>query len=269
MNISTRITEYSITGGLLWVNGFLFITLLNLQVSEQAISLGHALRLWSEWIRAMTPLTQALAPLSPSLQASIGTLLAALAIVIIFFSGILLDLLSPMFFISFEMLFFQKWLISKNRTWLDRLVADNRDFIEEDYRCFINTKAFNWRRPLAWFERRRCYNKLWTFLFSHIMVFSNAAGLDELMDRVHLWRTSRAISTSMVVLGCLMNFTPLVHVSLDRDTALNIALTAVGVPLVLFAVSALITLGTYSRMCVVLCALAYSTVKKQSAESAG
>lgn len=264
MNISTRITEYSITGGLLWVNVFLFATLLNLQLSGQTISPDHAMRLWGDWIRAMTPLTQSLAGLSPSLQGSIGALLAALAIVVIFFSGILLDLLSPMFFISFEMLFFQKWLISKNRPWLDRLIADNRDFIEEDYHCFINTNAFNWRRPLAWFERRRCYNKLWTFLLSHIMVFSNAAGLDELMDRVHLWRTSRAISTSMVVLGCLMNFTPLVHASFEHDATLNIALTAVGVPLVLFAVSALITLGTYSRMCVVLCALAYVTVKKRS-----
>lgn len=266
MNISTRITEYSITGGLLWVNVFLFATLLNLQLSGQTISPDHAMRLWGDWIRAMTPLTQSLAGLSPSLQGSIGALLAALAIVVIFFSGILLDLLSPMFFISFEMLFFQKWLISKNRPWLDRLIADNRDFIGEDYHCFINTKAFNWRRPLAWFERRRCYNKLWTFLLSHIMVFSNAAGLDELMDRVHLWRTSRAISTSMVVLGCLMNFTPLVHAPFEHDATLNIALTAVGVPLVLFAVSALITLGTYSRMCVVLCALAYATVKKRAIE---
>ena len=98
------------------------------------------------------------------------------------------------------------------------------------------------------------------------MVFSNAAGLDELMDRVHLWRTSRAISTSMVVLGCLMNFTPLVHAPFEHDATLNIALTAVGVPLVLFAVSALITLGTYSRMCAVLCALAYATVKKRATE---
>lgn len=269
MNISTRITEYSITGGLLWVSVFLFATLLNLQLNQQAITLDQAMNLWGEWITAMAPLTEALAGLSSSLQGSISTLLAALAIIVIFFSGIILDLLGPVFFISFEMMFFHKWLVTKNRPWLDRLIADNREFIGEDYRIFIESCNFNWKRPLAWFERRRCYNKLWTFLLSHIMVFSKAAGLDELMDRVHIWRTSRAISASMVVLGCLLNFTPLVHTPENHAATVTFALTSIGVPVVLFAVSALITLGTYSRMCIVLCSLAYATARKQADEGEG
>src|SRR6266571_4505598 len=54
MNISTRITEYSITGGLLWVNVFLFVTLLEL--SEGSINLNAASKVWATWIAAMAPL---------------------------------------------------------------------------------------------------------------------------------------------------------------------------------------------------------------------
>ncbi len=265
MNISTRITEYSITGGLLWVSAFLFATVLNLQMNQDDISMVSVMRLWGEWISAMAPLSTAFEGLSNSLQGSISTLLAALAIIVIFFSGIILDLLGPVFFISIEMMFFHKWLVTKNRPWLDQLIADNREFIGEDYRIFIEDCAFNWKKPFAWFERRRSYNKLWTFMLSQVMVFSKAASLEELMDRVHLWRTSRAISTSMVVLGCLLNFTPLVHTPDNHAATLSFALTSIGVPVVLFAVSALITLGTYSRMSIVLCSLVYTTTQQKSA----
>ncbi len=100
MNISTRITEYSITGGLLWVNVFLFATLVNLPVDQ--ITLNAALQKWVTWFAAMKPLAATLTALPTTLQSSLGTLLGALAIIAIFISGILLDLIAPVFFVRVE-----------------------------------------------------------------------------------------------------------------------------------------------------------------------
>ena len=265
MNISTRITEYSITGGLLWVNVFLFATLFSLSLHQQTITIANALQVWSAWFGALAPLKSGLDALPAPLQGSIGTLLGALGIIVIFFSGILLDLISPVFFVPFELYYFRKWLVSRSRGWLDPLIAANKDFIEKDYGIFVGERLTDWKHPLAWFKQRRCYNKVSSFLLSHVMIHSQAAALDDLMDRVHLWRTSRAISTSMVVLGVLMNFTPLAPLAHGTDNAAQAALVTMGIPLLLFAVSASITIGTYSRMCLSLCALAYATTRQTAA----
>jgi len=87
MNNSTRITEYSITGGLLWVNIFLFTTLINMKIDH--LSIGNVVLVWSGWLDAFTPLKSTLETALPSaLQGSLGTLLGALMIIVIFFSGI-------------------------------------------------------------------------------------------------------------------------------------------------------------------------------------
>lgn len=262
MNISTRITEYSITGGLLWLMVFLFATILNLQYNHDSITIAHATREWSTWITTLAPLTEALAEIPVPLQSSMSTLLGALAIINIFFSGIVLDLIAPLFFGPFEVFFFYKRLISKNRVWLDRLMAANGEFIEEEYRTFLKGRLMNWKHPLAWFDRRHCYNKIFSFMLAHVMIHSQPSAVNELMDRIHLWRTSRAISVSVLVLGCLLNFTPLAPFSITSENVERVIITSVVVPIVLFFISALITLGAYSRMSLSLCALAYTATQK-------
>jgi len=263
MNISTRITEYSITGGLLWLNVFLFVTLLNLPVDQ--ITLNAALQKWVNWFATMKPLAATLTALPTTLQSSLGTLLVALAIIVIFISGILLDLIAPVFFVPVELYFFRKSLVQKNRGWLDRLIAANGEFIAVDYQTFIGGRVIDWKHPFAWFEQRRCFQKISAFLLSHIMVFSQAAALEELMDRIHLWRTSRAISTSMVVLAVLLTFGPLASLSRGLANDPRLWMIAMVIPLLLTLISALITLGTYSRMCLFLCSLTYSTMRRESA----
>src|SRR3569833_2551053 len=157
MNISTRITEYSITGGLLWVNIFLFTTLINKKIDH--LSVGNVVLVWSGWLDAFTPLKSTLETALPSaLQGSLGTLLGALMNIVIFFSGILLDLIAPVFFVPFELYFYRKWLVKKNRVWLDRLIGGHREYIETDYRAFIDGRVLDWKHPLAWFEQRRCFH---------------------------------------------------------------------------------------------------------------
>src|SRR6266496_11831 len=262
MNISTRITEYSITGGLLWVNVFLFATLVNLPVDQ--ITLNAALQKWVTWYAAMKPLAATLTALPTTLQSSLGTLLGALAIIAIFISGILLDLIAPVFFVRVEFYFFRKCLVQKNRGWLDRLIAANGEFIAADYQTFVGGRVIDWKHPFAWFEQRRCFQKISAFLLSHIMVFSQAAALEELMDRIHLWRTSRAISTSMVVVAVLLTFSPLAPLSRGLANDPRLWMIATVIPLLLTLISALITLGTYSRMCLFLCSLTYSTMRRES-----
>ena len=102
MNISTRITEYSITGGLLWVNVILFATFLNLQLNQQNFTVDDMVQVWGVWIGVLAPLKATLDALPAALQGSLGTLLGALSIIVIFLSGIILDLISPVFFVPLE-----------------------------------------------------------------------------------------------------------------------------------------------------------------------
>lgn len=261
MNISTRITEYSITGGLLWVNLFLFATLLHLPLDH--VSLAAASHVWGGWIESLAPLKEALEDALPAaLQNSLGTLLGALMIIVIFFSGIVLDLIGPLFFVPFELYFFRKMLVQKNRSWLDGLMEADGEFIARDYQMFAAGRVVDWRHPFAWFEQRRCYHKISAFLLAHIMACSQSAALEELMDRMHLWRTSRAVSTSTVVLAVLLTFGPLAPLARGFENDPKQWLVATVVPILLTLISAIITLGTYSRMCLFLGSLAYYTTRR-------
>src|SRR3569833_198480 len=97
MNISTRITEYSITGGLLWVNIFLLATMLNLPLDR--LDWRGASLVWSAWIDTLAPLKSIELALPSAQQNSLGTLLCSLVIIVIFISGILLELIGPVFFV--------------------------------------------------------------------------------------------------------------------------------------------------------------------------
>lgn len=265
MKITTRFAEYSITGGLFWLSLFLFATLLQLLIAGTHPTPSNAFMLWGVWLGALQPLATIMNGLPAELQSAIGTVLATLGVILIFLTGILLDLISPIFFTPIETHFFRKWLVNCNHSWLRPLLATHGEFVGEDFTQFASGRLFDWRHPLrCWFTQRHRYNKLRTFMLSYVLMFADSAGIDEFMDTVHLWHTSRALSGAMVTLAFLLNVTPLINYqAVEAQQVETVAMIAIGVPLLLVAISLIVTLGTYSRMCMTMCSLLYITAVKR------
>ena len=99
------------------------------------------------------------------------------------------------------------------------------------------------------------YRNIQSFLFSYVQVFSSMTEM--LTDNMHLWRTSRAISTTLLIVSVEVVF---------FSNLSNQELLVFGV---LFCLSALITLRSYSRLCFNLFSLACVThAKGQRARAA-
>ncbi|HFE37777.1 MAG TPA: hypothetical protein ENK06_05075, partial [Gammaproteobacteria bacterium] len=147
-----RFAEYSMTGGILWTNVFVFATLIYYQpVVDQSIW-GNIFSLWIDWSRTAS---HAFSPLQNSLAfgGSFSSVLTTLGIILIFCSGLLLSLISPLFCVPFEMLVFRRKLIHENNQWLDEIISHYQDFMQSDY---VNFKAM----PIFSFKNfRQCHRQ--------------------------------------------------------------------------------------------------------------
>lgn len=252
MKTSTRFGEYLITGGLLWITLFIYSTILSINLGQHDPDI---IGLWQYWLAPFEQMKALMTMIPTAMQSSVGTLLAALAVIFVFCTGLLLDLLSPIFFTPLEMVFFRRWHLGANRGWLDALIEKNADYIKTDYQTYVEGRLFDWRQPFAIFPQRRAYNKLQSFLLAYIMVVSHAAKLDMLEDQISLWHTSRAISTAMLTLAMLMQITPWSTPSLSLSLTLSI------IPLLLWSLSVFITLAMFSRVGHSICSIVYNTEK--------
>jgi hypothetical protein len=206
MQIGSRFTEYGLTGGFFWICQLLFLT-----YSGQAKTL-------------LSHLSTLQLDVPNEISQIVSTAISALAIIAVFVAGLLLDLLA-VYFRPMEMRVFQQHLV-RNRDWLGRLIADHKSYCEADYeefeRQFSGTSlAKDTRAGLGVFlfwkrERRQQYvaavkrnwglnvaradERLWSFLASYVFVESGSSQLSLMVDQYHLWRTGRAVSTSLVIL---------------------------------------------------------------------
>lgn len=88
--------------------------------------------------------------------------------------------------------------------------------------------------------QRARYTRLHSFICSYLSF--NGASQERLQEHIRLWRTSRAVSTSMIILGVALNY---LHSGGDLAEQ---ALIVLGIPIALFALSALITYTIYTRL---------------------
>src|SRR6266487_6213741 len=116
MQIGSRFTEYGLTGGFFWICQFIL-----LWRSGQTQTLLGKLSTVQNQIPEHHPI-------------AITSLVSALAIIAVFVTGLLLDLLAG-YFRPLEMGVFHKHLV-RNRDWLGRLIADHKGYCEADYKEF-------------------------------------------------------------------------------------------------------------------------------------
>ncbi len=240
------LTEYGVTGGVFLLNLFIFATLLG----QHEITVPNTVAVWQHWAERFVAFA---APLANSnlLEPVLSTVIATLAVILIFCTGLLLELTAPWFFAPLEISAFKRWLARKDYAWVGKLMQLHHPLIEEEYTRFVNDPPSAWRSPQRLLAQRARYARLHSFIFSYLFYNARGANLEQLQEQIRLWRTSRAVSTSMIFLGIALT------VYAPGDNFAAHVFIALGIPIALFAVSALITYTIYTRLCMTLCALLY------------
>jgi hypothetical protein len=240
MNISPRFTEFGMTGAFFLLSQLCIVVLLG-----SSTELTGFLHTWARVLDAYE------GSLPDMLKKSVGSLVTVVGLISIFIAGLILDLIGS-YFALLEMILFNRHL-KHNQIWLNELSEQCQENVREDYRTlrdFFDTSFIV--SPRKFWERihmSRQYKNIQAFLFSYVQVFSSMSEM--LADNMHMWRTSRAISTTLLILAIEVFF---------FSGQSGQVLMAFGV---LFCFSALITLRSYSRLCFNLFSLACVTQEKR------
>lgn len=218
--------------------------------------------------------------LPPAAHPAFSSLLVALAVVSIFFVGLLLDLMGS-FLVIWEAQIFKKHL-DKNEEWFPQFVQENGTYIQSDYeriKADIIGPRESFRRSFAFFrfwkrdawqraygeQRRvwrligalRSFRRLENLLIAHVLAASGASNLDWLGDQLRLCRTSRAISASIVILALEVSWLTLAETSAQPWVGIITQYAAM-------ALSLFVTVRAYSRFCTTLFSLTYAYTSRET-----
>jgi len=261
MNFGARFSEFGMTGAVFWICQILLFT----------IGTGEAAG--EQFLDMLGVFIGTDNGQSPILKSAAGSLLTVFGLIGIFVTGLVLDMIGSIFFMQ-EMRIFGGH-ISRNIDWLSSMAQKCSPAVAKDYQRFqeefdeknISKKTkyarlldprFHYRR----FMLRSRYRHLQTFLLSYIHVYSANGTSDQLTDHVHVWRTSRAISTALFIVAIeVIAFENFTHSpdEIPHDSG-PVTLIIYGT---LFALSAMLTLKSYNRMCFSLFTLSCATNSHQ------
>jgi len=246
MKSLARFAEYSMTGGLLWINIFIFTTLIFYQPTQGQSTIESTFLLWQNWLNVVS---NSLATLDSNsiLRSSFPPILSTLGIILIFCSGLILNLISPLFCVPFELLVFKNKLAHGKNQWLDEVISPYKDFLLDDYLFFIQHPFFSLKNFKQCQQQQHRYNKIYLFLISYLYTNSSAVQLEMVAENIRVWRISRALTTSLIVLCVLLTFLVITDSGSVQASHDAIAL-AIIIPLVLFSFSIIITTTMFSRL---------------------
>lgn len=279
-----RFAEYGITGGLMWFLVFLFFSI------NQADDLTpkSVLNLWSEEIALINAqfqtsevesrlnvsvsengtLERNLVPTSAGesfldMKTTISGLLSALAIVLVFCTGLLLDLIAPSWCGTFELIYLKHRLRKKRHAWLNDLLEMHHDFLQNSYSQLADTHIRAWVLPKNWKKDRAAYNCLRDFLFGYLYVNAGQTQQGPLLEKVRIWRTGRATAMSLLLLGVMMGTITITQENVSSTTQLIVSII---IPITLILLSSLVSMMTFSRMYTSILSHVYHTHLQESSE---
>lgn len=184
MKVSSRFTEYGMTGAFFWL----------LQLLMLYLYLPDTLQL--------NQLEQGLSEKMNIIPVSLETFVEVIAIISIFFVGLMLDTVGAVM-LMFEMKIFRNH-IGFNKEWLEKLADNNKDYFLKKVLSFYSNYGNNfvncnplqvWRRILLVWS----FIVSQTYLTSYVTVRSGDANPSFLFDRISQWRTVRAFASVLLL----------------------------------------------------------------------
>lgn len=249
MNISSRFSEFGMTGAFFWIAQLIYFAITHSTESLERIAAG---------IDAINPYIALISSLPDSFADIPGTLVTVIGLIGIFITGLILNLLGSYFFI-FEDFLLNRHL-RKNAGWLARMMGSCPGTVNDDYLWLRNEFS-----PRLYLDPRQAYKlarltsactRIQSFLFSYIQVFGGKGIPEMLSDQVHLWRTARAIGITFWLLA----LETLGFYLFDNHGSVG---AVMGWGAGLFLLGIYTTLRPYNRMCHTLFTLTCATYNRQ------
>lgn len=260
MKISDRFTDYALTGGLFWV----------LQLLVFLISNEYN---WKDLLNKWT----ASFPLMP---ASSTALLGAAGLIIVFTTGMFLDVLGSWIFRLVEITVFIKRL-KAHREWIDPILSQSMAYIQYDYTVLYRMYSFEEffvlilsPRDLLRYLRSRmsksaeteldlstamnAFHRIQSLLSSRLLLSSGVEKVESLGSQLSLWTTARAFGASLVAIAV-----ELLIVGDHQRLAYHIG--TVMVAAITGLVSFSIPGGAYGRLCDTLFAMTFIIAERDKA----
>lgn len=251
MKVWDRYAEYAIIGGLFWIGIFIAASTNDTvkNIAFEAIKSSFFIEVPLEARTALFPV--------------ITSLLSALGIIAVFCTGMLVDVISPIFFTPFEIIYFKRYLVEKNCSYLEKVFeGDKSSSMYADYVLFSTTPILfsRYKHFAQWPKQRHRYIKLFALLTSYCLKNSESGVLEDLKDRLVLWRTGRALGGSIFLLAIIINCLVIVPtVGFDKHILIGILII-----IALWILSGLLAMGQYIRMCNTLRSIMYLVDDKRS-----
>lgn len=196
------LVEYTITGGFFWTVFVVLGTVLGLGGAQGPG--GTMVRILG-WLDYASALVASVKPeLLATLKDSFALVFAGIVFISIFATGLLIDLLSPIFFFAFEIRWVRKWLLNSPGGWFADLVKAHQELVGEDYEGLGRTDGKRYWQPVVWEVAR--YRRLSAFVLSYALAHAQSGQVEQISDRIKVWRLSRGISTSLLVLAISLTF---------------------------------------------------------------
>lgn len=248
MNFGSRFTEFGMTGAFFWIGQLL--VLVNIDNTSAGDFISYWANLSNEFYETIPE----------AFRDSTTTLLTTFGVIGIFVTGLILDLISAPYTL-FENILLNRH-IKKNNGWLEPLFKNFSREIHAIYqellKAFYKPLAFS---PANYVSRIKLIGpckRIQSFLFSFIHIFSSNSTSNILTDNMHLWRTSRAISSTLLILA--------VEILLLQKGIGEISFFAILFYTTLMLLAFSLTGISYNRMCHSLFTLACVTQKKHELE---
>ncbi len=252
--------EYTVTGAFVWLVFLLFVTMVAMGGGWNA---ALATQAWQSWLENLPSVPPAMLQASGIGREMLSLALGGALLIAVFSTGLLLDLLAPMVFVTLEIQWARKWMLREARPWMERLIREHGELVSSDYQALVEGTGNLWR-PVPW--RVEKYRRLCIFLISYVLAASKSGLQEDFLDRLKVWRVTQAISLSLIVLwGLLAAWT---YMTWDKRPHLESVMVGVVAPLVLGAAAYLIMRVTFFRLTIALHAAAYLAWRASEPEPA-
>jgi hypothetical protein len=262
MRISDRLTDYVVVGGFFWIALFTLTSVMAFGVLR--------------WTNPVTAVPALMENVPDKAITPLVALLGALTIVIVFTTGVFLDLLAGYFFRGEEMRVFQSHA-KKNDSWMHALVARNEDYIQTDWATILSAPGRLMEEASAAQSKAHAeaikagleaYTRMHAFFLSWVFLKAGANKIEWLSNQMSVWSISRTAAMAVAIIGILTLPVPvfvMVRYGLPGGPAavfrVLLAVLALVVQLLLLFTSSKIARAAYSRVCDTVFALFYIASK--------
>jgi hypothetical protein len=222
------LVEYTITGGFFWTAFVVLGTVLGLGGAQGPSGTMVQLLGWLDYANALAASVQPelldvlkQTELLGTLKDSFALIFAGVVFISIFATGLLIDLVAPITFFAFEIRWIRNWLLKSPGGWFSQLIEAHRGLVGEAYDALRRIDGKRHWQPVVWQVAE--YRRLTAFVMSYALASAKSGQVEQISDRIKVWRLSRGISTSLVVLAFALT-SWFIHSHEDPKAALTLGI---------------------------------------------